>query len=387
MKKLTILAAAFFASLASAAAPCWAAEPYLEAYARYTAAIDAGDYETAAREAEQAYDLASKAEGVSDETRAILGQNFITLIIWDEPERALRVAEETFALAERGFGVENYSRAEVGLMLRYAEFAKRPRGKQAKALIAALEPLREGSNVNEFVITAHVQSALALFAKKFDDDAYIVLTALGRMLEAVEGVQPKLLATANLIRVSSMIARERQTNVGGVRRAYADALRDARVIVDHTIASLPRPETIDTYDDVLGAAWAWRNVIFAMASSLDIKMSDEDWSFEGKAPLTDLSQEVTAFPGRENCPVTWVKQASLTYPSAAVRDFSVGGAILGYHIGPDGRVEEVRILGEVPAPLFGEAARKTIGTWVADPNSLDDPACFRNNVIRVIFSF
>ncbi len=69
----------------------------------------------------------------------------------------------------------------------------------------------------------------------------------------------------------------------------------------------------------------------------------------------------------------------LTYPSSKAFQGIVGGVIARMDVGPDGKINDVELLAAVPAESFGESVVKTLRTWTFKPDKDADTSKCRLN--------
>ena len=359
---------------------------HLIAYKAFTEAQAAGDKEAVIRHGEAAW-RAAEAELGPHETTALLAQNLVYEAIWTEPDIARPAAARALELGRDGLGLSNLSLPELEIADAYLQATEKRSGERRDRLTAAL--IAEDAPLTALRIGAAQRAANLLVDENDDEAAYVVTTALARELEDADDVPTGVLALTNMQRVVAMLAQKKYrsglpTERLTVRADWKDRLKDAHVLIDHTAALFEPQEDIEDFDPLFAASYAWHSVIGALERTHKIEVS-EDWTFEGRQ-MTFLPP---AIAGRESeneepvCPITW-EERSLRYPRGAQRKGYIGGVLLGYHLTADGRVEDARILSEVPADRFGPAILRQVERWQAETDGVS-PECLRNQVASIQF--
>lgn len=151
-------------------------------------------------------------------------------------------------------------------------------------------------------------------------------------------------------------------------------LRDAEVMLDHTIKYYPKQADIGSFDKMLGQLLAWR---FFVRGMMDTYRMDPDplFRFEGQSPRGSIPNFL---PQPVYCNVQWLKQPSPTYSGQASLDGQNGAVILGFDLNEKGQVVKTHEIGSVLGFRFTDKVREAVNKWQADPASLS-PDCLKNH--------
>ena len=383
-------------SLRAAAAGCVvglllvspAAADYRAAYRAYTAAMEAGDYAAAEREAENAWRLAETELGDNPNT-AVLAVNYAQLVAESAPAKAAEAYERALALAEKG--VSDLDPDDLKLRARLARFYAAPAGKgeaEAEALAAALAAYRAAGGPPSHE-SAHASLRLATDAAAKGGD---------RNLEKAASLADAAAADARALdRADTRLLREALTIAGVARTARrerkAEDIAEAVLLLDEAISLYPPQRAIDAFDPELGYVLAWRAAVGAVANSLggaprvstgtripegeNLKLALEQAA--RRSPYSDSGVK-WAQPHPETCEINWEKREPAEYPRIKLRSGDIGSAVIGYDL-EGTRVVRAVILGEVGD--FGEASRKAALAWtLAEPVA---PECARNLITNFAF--
>ena len=84
------------------------------------------------------------------------------------------------------------------------------------------------------------------------------------------------------------------------------------------------------------------------------------------------------------CVLEWDRDPP-RYPLQSLNRGDIGGVIIGYDLSDDGRVENARVLGEVPRAIFGERAISSMKEWRLASPPPNNPDCRKNITIQFTF--
>lgn len=362
-------AAPLFALLLLAAAPrAEPPEPYLVEYRAYSAAVDAGDTAGAIEHGRAAWQAAEQALGDHRRT-AILAYNYGRLIVFTDTTKALEPLERSLALAKAG--IENFPLREVSVYASYARFVAngKKRG-DARRLREALT----GVGIDVAPPNADLAPMWLLLATDDTvDERYEKALESGRMAEAaLRALNPDLVHP-----IANAIAIQGIARLVPYPREPEDVLAAHRHF-ERAIVLFPPQEDIDSFDPLFATIYAWDAAASAAMRTLGAETSD--WH-RGPHALFAYQEDPDIVCG----PIDWDREAP-EYPMRALHRGYLGAVFLGFRIGDDLRVTDVRVLAEVPKATFGAAVLDAAKNWraVKIPEDLD-PRCANNLTTTVHF--
>ena len=340
--------------------------PYLLEYRAYNEALQRGDAKAAEGHARAAWESAEELRG-DDRITAILAYNYGRQSLFANSSQALVAMRRAGEL--RDLAGDALPSAALDLYRAYLELVTGENNRRnAKALREALAA-EEDVDAMEFAAMS-----LGLALKDF---------AAGRMREAEESA-----ATAK----AAILKADPQDTVGiataGITKGAAQMLRQPRREQRIRAAQeefrkvrdlYPPQADIESFAVGLAQALAWDYAAAALLQSMGERAGDLSWDRD--SPLFERPAGL-----RERCgDIEWVSRSPPSYPRDAVRKGYVGAVLVGYHIDDALGIEGVRILAEVPAAKFGDAALEAVANWEIESMENDAEHCRRNRVTRFRF--
>lgn len=371
----------FFALILAMTGVAWA--DWQQSYAAYQQALAAGNGIEAKRHAREAWEQGREALAPSDNLAA-LAQNYVTIAMFsDEPEDGLVAAEEAIGLAEQGFGVANYDLPTLVFFEKYIRSAAAPGNRRA-----ANSAYSASADVPErLVLASHPALAFRLLALRLlelgvGDRSFEMMTRLiDQEFEQIPVNKTKLQEDLSLRMFGAITELPAQVNdttniqstigrgeaIDRIEVTIRDWRRHSRFY--------PLQETIDSFDEGLATSMASERLVSAFYRSF--------------ASNTRVDPFIEALPAGHfgvarnlRCePVDWTRN-NLRFPATA--SGYNGALLIGFHLTPEGRVEGVRVLSEIPGERFGDAAVRAISRWRANVEGVD-PACLRDRLTSVEF--
>lgn len=346
---------------------------YLVEYRAYRQASKAGDTDGAIRHARAAWQSSEQLLR-DDQTTAILAFNFGRLQLYRDAGAALPALRRADALQQSG--VADLPSAELRLFLAYAAYqTSRQRWGDLKdfrkALKASTQELSDGS-----IDLANIW--ISLTTEDFAARRYSYAIESAASTEAVirAAVPDDLAALAQVILIggAARIIPANRTE-GQILAAHREFRRARRLF--------PPQKDIASFDPLLAEILAWDAAAEAAYRTRNSKGLPAD-STEGAAPMPPIFESNSS--SEERCgEIEWSNRKPPEYPEEARIAGYIGAVIVGYNLGDDLRVSDPKILAEVPAQKFGNAAVSAIADWQAAPLASEDPVCRRNLLTRFTF--
>lgn len=386
MRRVLLAAAAALALCGAAGAQD--AQDYKASYQAFVAARAAGDADAARAHAVAAWE-AGRTALPPGETLALLTQNALLEVLWDDAAAAAPMAAEALALGRAGHGLTNMTLTELDIA--QARTAASADGSKAAvaALAAALAADRAtGRAPNPFAVTAHDQAFVLAMGVGAHGLAYDLMTPLVAELRGADA-PAEAVASRELFRAIALLVAGRRIDSAlgrdgaGGRWSQRERIEDAHVLIDHAMLAFPPVKTVAELEASAIDAHVWHGVVTSLASPFDVNLREEH-RFDGLAANPGGDDALLDRPEgyAESCEMPWTNRR-ITYPR--LRDFYVGGVLIGYDLSAEGRVENARVLGEVPSGRFGPHVLRQVEKWKADVDGLP-ASCLRDHVARIIFT-
>lgn len=154
--------------------------------------------------------------------------------------------------------------------------------------------------------------------------------------------------------------------------------------LDRVMESLGPQEDVKSADPLFITALAWKAVGLK-------KLEDQGASLPGSK---NMSFPRVVFLSSQNkpddCGIIWSDQreakfkASAAYPQGLYPGYA-GAALISYNISKSGKVEDAKILTQVPNSELGSAAMRAFKKWKLDQPPVDHPACRKNQIQSFVY--
>lgn len=348
-------------------------EKYLTEYRAFRAALDAGDRAQATVHAESAWQAAEEALGDDPQT-ATLAYNYSRLVLFDDTDRAADALRRVNDMQESG--VSSLHAKELQIYSAYVDFvvsghARRKSDKLRKQLTAWDTSRNLGSDL--IVMWLNL------------GQAYLAERQFSRAQEAAERTEAVILKTMP----DNVHFRAQAVLINGVARLLKQLRTVARIQAAHNEFSrarrfFPPQKDLDSFDPLLARIIAWDGAAKAALRSMghdDYPENDEP-GFEEPPRHPLFAHEELA----DCADIEWAKRSAPRYPRRELSRRKIGAVYVGFAVGEDLRVQDARVLSEVPESRFGRAALQAISEWRAAALPPGDPACRRNLVTTISFA-
>jgi tetratricopeptide (TPR) repeat protein len=351
---------------------------YLVEYRAYAKAVEQGDAATAEKHAHAAW-LSSEEELGDHRLTAILAFNYGRQILFGDSENAAIALKRASNL--QAAGVADLPPDELRLYVAYIELITEKNSRRnAKELGEALDRI-ESQDLDLGSDLAVMRLTLATF--DFIGERYReAIESAAKAETAIRAAAPgnyRSLATTMIVKGGAHLVPHPR------RKAQ---ILDAQIEFDRARRMFPPQKSIDEFDILLGQAIAWDAAADASLKAISKSgLPDHDDRHQRK----DGSDSLPPLFVRKERPqggcgeVQWQTKTPPKYPKDAVRNGYIGAVLIGFDIGDDLKPSNAKILAEVPARQFGDAALKAIDGWQAQPSSIIHPACRQNRLAKFMF--
>lgn len=345
-------------------------ESYKKHFSAYQSAHTSGDMATARAEAEAAWKAAEEALG-DNKLTGILAYNYGSLMILHDQGKAVKPLKRAKKLVKAG--VSDLPQDVIDAYLAYASYSKTPSGKTAVKLRQSLTPLLGPNAVPELDDTFMWLNMAMRESKQMrlwhaGPAAHNVVLAIeARNLE--DASRPAL-NNALIIRAAAGLSGRERTPP-----RIAIALND----LDRLINSFGTQKDAHAVDPVLSTALAWKAVALQ-----ELKDQGEPSPIPSKTP--SLEAVFMSHAGRPvDCKVNWAKQTEANFLSSGVFPGYVGAALISYDITRSGKIENAKLLTQVPNVLLGSEAMRTFKKWELATPPVDHAGCRKNQIASFVY--
>lgn len=346
------------------------------AYAAFQEAYSAGDMDKADTYAAAAL-AASEIKNGDHETTLVLAFNLVQLRLWRDVDAAVVPATRLEELMELGIASEQAPVAESVLIIAAAKaFASSGTNKDRKALQGLME--ENGNMDTAFMANAWFRLAQNLYyeskwlvlkpvAKKAEEAAQNVFPDYNEMVASILKMQ-----AASALQNNFLEARDMPEIMGKLNSAKR----------------LFPPQKPETLNSTLMDIMTWQAAAGSIYMSLDKRKADQyQKALVQQKPRWRLWQDG---PKRnDDCRINWVEQKEIKYPPEALRHYAgiykVGAVIVLYDLKENGVSDNMKVIGELPAGVFGDSVLKGMSTWRAALHPKTAAKCYENRLF--IFKF
>lgn len=299
----------------------------------------------------------------------MLAYNYSYQIVFDDPAAAYPALSRASELAKAGLA--ELPEDALALTLAFADYAQGNRTATGARKLRRVLKERDAAGAPATQDSARIWLALAV------DD----ITAR-RYKEAAESGDLASLAIAAAL-PDDIKAHAYALVISGVghimpRPRTAASVNAARVIFEKAVMLYPPQESILAFDETLANAYAW--TVVSRSALLSIGKAD---AISEGADEDDKAFDHELIKDDYKCEVKWEDRKPPVYPRGALYKGYLGGVIVGYNIGDDGKPKDARILSEVPAAQFGAAAVKAMAAWKLKEDVA--PECRNNRITKFVF--
>ena len=377
----------FRAGLLAAAilVPCLAPAAFADIKA-FNAAVTAGDYKTAATEAETAWRTWNK----SDKDTALVAREFgFAAYISGRYDLAKQFGQ---FLVEQGASLPapDAEPATSAVLLRAADFALSGGDAEAAALREALLARSRNGGADMTTVLAWERLYRAGWSKGDWGNTERDAAAAAEFFKRA----PSLLIRqrgAEVVGAAAAYRVERRNDTADRNRAYF-AMADAHDAVSADINRFSDPAVRKQLWPLKWASEAWAYAMEAYLESSDRQVGSH---ISSRLKPRDLVQpDYEQYPEDEATRSLRVCEGGfqgrkLTYPSSKAFDGQVGSVIARMETDASGKVTDVEVLAAVPAEVFAEGVVATLKTWTYKPTKkASGSSCrlnFRNHTYKVRF--
>jgi len=353
-------------------------QQYRVEYRAYAKAVEEGDAAAAQKHAHAAW-LSSEEKLGDDRLTAILAFNYGQQALFTDSENAkvaFRRASELQAA-----GVAELPSKELDLYVAYTELVTgKNSGRNARELREALDEI-DAEDLDLGSDFAVMRLALATFdfiGKRYREAIESAIKA-ETAIRATAPNDYRSLATAMIVKgAAHVIPHPRQV----------EQILDAHIEFDRARRLFPPQESIDEFDFLLAQALAWNAAADAALKNLGkselpnhVDRHRQAASGGKRPPLFAKKDEPEGGCGE----VQWQTRQPPKYPRDALHSGYIGAVLVGFDLGDDLEPRNIKILAEVPARRFSDAALEAVEDWRADSLPNDHPACRRNRIANIKF--
>ncbi|HEX7719018.1 MAG TPA: TonB family protein, partial [Woeseiaceae bacterium] len=323
--------------------------------------------------AEAAWQAAEEALG-DDAQTATLAYNYSRLVLFNDAHRARDALRRVNNLQEAG--VSSLHAGELQLYSAYADFVV---GGQRRRDADRVSELLTAWDTNRDLGSDLIVMWLNL------GQAYLAERQFRRAQDTAERTEAVILETMP----DNVHFRAQAVMINGVARLVTRNRTVGRTQAAHNEFSramrfFPPQKDLDSFDPLLARILAWDGAAQAALRSLGHDEypdhSEPDYQELPRHPLF-VHEELA-----DCAEIEWAEKSAPRFPSEELRRGTIGSVYVGFALGEDLRVRDVRVMAEVPASNFGDAALKALSGWRAEALPPGDPACHQNFVTRFTFA-
>jgi TonB family protein len=391
MQTMITMRAKFTAACAAIAIGMSAAPPAAAGIREYNAAVTAGDYDTAATEAEAIWTTYDKTQA----NTAVIAREFAwTSMLADEPEKA-RVYASFLVQDGARLSTPDDDPLMSKVLLEWTYLGDALSGEQRQKVSAALSAWANNnpgaSRIGPFVAGRLYGGAWAV--GNWRD--VIRDAALAETLSARLGAEGLALQYQAIVDGAAADFMQSQNEDGWIKLADAWDFLFARI-------EPPRPgQGIDlgALEDIYWRSQAWMH---AMEAFFERGRDSMNTAMAHKRAATRIENRQETLKGRcgeqpcppqslaggqVQCPASWNQTPELRYPQSAMFRGMMGATILQLTTNKGGQVTDAKVLAAVPAEVFPDAATKTISQWTLKSQAPAGTDCTLSGTreLRVIF--
>lgn len=332
------------------------ASPMVDAFSQYQEALAAGDIATADAAGETAWQLAEQNN--KSQYIPILAYNLAELRARYEPGKdamtPAKRAMETAPASDGGLPVE-----KAALLVAALEAVKNPDRKNIKTLVQAHKAFTDAGLPADYAeFAALYRLLIALPAQKKWPEAAAAGERLIQVYHELGFQQDRMLAAIQ-IATGSAVLHQRRRNL--YNTAYRHFIRGAAAVSGHDYPNVPK----ESYQALAWASTA-KSLIYADGLTLE---PVPDVQFKQSNDEVKLAE----------CPaIEWSANPDPVFPGSMASMNYVGGIILLYDIGDEGKPTNIRIAAQVPTDDFGQSAVYGLEKWQVR-NYADMPDFCRKN--------
>jgi TonB family protein len=348
----------------------------------FNAAVRAGDYKTAATEAEGIW----KTWNAADSQTALMAREFgFAAFVSGRNDLALQFGE---FLVDRGatLPTPDDQPATSAVLHRVASFRLKGGAAERQALREALMARSTVSGLDMTSVLAWEVLYVAGWSEgdwaNATSDAMAAAEFFKRAPQSLRNRQRKAELTA-----AAATFLEGRNRVTKGKNDYYDRMVDLHDAIVGDIDAATSDSDRKLLWPLKWQAEAWSMAMWSYLSStyeqIDSHISTK---VERRALARPLFAQYAEDPATAHLPVCEGRfdGKKLTYPSNKAFQGIVGGVIARMEVAADGKVTDVELLAAVPAESFGESVVKTLRTWTFKPNKdVDTSTCRLNSRNRV----
>jgi TonB family protein len=378
---------AILRSLFAAAFAAMIAAPAAADIKAFNAAVRAGDYKTAAAEAEGIW----KTWNTADAQTALMAREFgFAAFISGRNDLALQFGQ---FLVDKGatLPTPDDQPATSAVLHRAASFKVKSGEPERQALRQALITRSAADGLDMTSVLAwevlYVADWNAGDWANVEIDALAAAEFFGRAPKNLQHRQRR----AELTAAAGMFLQGRNRVTKG-RNDYYDRMVDVHNAIVGDIDAAASESDRKLLWPLKWQAQAWSMAMWSYLTSSYAQIGSNISTKVEARPLAQPSRaQYAEDPANAHLPVCEGRfdGKKLTYPSSKAFQGIVGAVIARMEVGLDGKVADVELLAAVPAESFGESVVKTLRTWTFKPDkSADTSKCrlnSRNRMYSVTF--
>jgi tetratricopeptide (TPR) repeat protein len=354
------------------------ANPTLEHFRAYRAALAHDDMATAEREASAALAASIARDGDGGVT-AVLAINLA------QARLALGRTGEAYEPAQRAFAITASGRSNIDpllarLVLGRAELTDDHWRQGANRLEAALQETVTHPELNGDTYSAAADLGRWYYTQDQYEGAQSAWDIAKRMADAAGQGNDYARAEARMGHAAAVFvqamaatisaqARPTDTHIGGNPDAAFDAADQELVEAQNILGPYAYTPSADggltQGQRVYASAEAWRRLLRAFANSRGLRgLAARHPSFD--APQSD---------GRPTCDVDVITEPKPNFPPGAEAGFTVGAVVLRLRVDEGGRLVDSQVAAAVPGRSFREAVERVTPQWRIERAASSAPNC------------
>ena len=364
----TVIMLAMTGMVMSYPATSFAQDSYVKHFQSYQAAQAAGDTAKAIIAAKAAWDAAETELG-DHELTGILAYNYGSSLLATDPKSSKKSLKRAKKLHEKG--VAKLPINNIKGYLAYVDYVEKPGQDTAVKLREALS-FSLDNGIAELTDAFMWLNMASLEAKQLR-----FWNAEPAAHTVVQSIESRGLEEESRPALNNMLIIRAATGLSG-RDKSSNRVTWAIDDLDRVLESLGNQKDVKSLDPVFVQALAWKAVGLKMLEDQGASLED----FEG----------LSLSPGKTkpNCEIVWSEQkeakfrASPAYPQGLYPGYA-GAALISYNISNSGKIENARLITQVPNSELGSTALRAFKKWkIATPPN-NTPECRKNQIASFVY--
>lgn len=348
---------------------------YTEHFQDYQAAEAAGDTANAILAAEAAWQAAETELG-DHELTGILAYNYGSIVLATKPKSSKKPLIRAKKLHEKS--ISKLPIDKIKGYLAYVDYVNLPGQDTAVKLREALSLSLDSNRAPQFEDAFMWATMATLEAKQL---RFWNAGPAAQMV--VKSIESRRLEDKSRPALNNMLILRASTGLSG-RDNSPKRITWALDDLDRVIESLGPQEDMKSADPIFVTALAWKAVGLKKLEDQGDTIPDyNNMSFPGAVFISSQNKP-------DDCGTIWSDQreakfkTSAAYPQGLYPGYA-GAVLISYNISKAGKVEDAKILTQVPNSELGSAALRAFKKWKLDQPPVDHPACRQNQIQSFVY--